>query len=472
MKSLTGRLGHRCRLTTVVWGEPHIEYLLKYNIPTMLAPGNLPAFVSEIETSYVIYTTARDRAALNSSLAFRRLAEMVAVEFHLIEDTEIANPIETHHRFWQKEIRRAAAALEFVFLLPPDVIWSEGSFRHIAEMILRGKEVIFICMSMRAVAETFLPDFSRQYQRGAGMPIAVPPRELVRLSLSHLHPMVAAYLYSSQTFPDHAEFVAWPIEGEGLLLRQLALVPIVFKPDRHQLSEQDLLKSLPDPGVVSFVSSSDDAYIVSLTALGKDNVWYSSSQAFNPRRIAEWWLTYPSPVNHILAGQSFQVHFSERSEKWDLKENHVDAVIGGIMAALLLRQLIDAAQKHGCNRFAEFLAYFYETSCSRGIMADDESFTFLMPNDEVFEAVLSAKIRLLRQNDYDALMSLVRCHYISGTRLWSGQHNNQLRRTNDDLCQNYVIATDIKKYSDFLYHACQSKSDLGEVLIEASHLPS
>jgi hypothetical protein len=64
---------HVCSVfVTVFWGGWHRGTFLNANLPTMLAPGNLPALAVGVDCEYLIYTTAKDAAELEGDLAFAR----------------------------------------------------------------------------------------------------------------------------------------------------------------------------------------------------------------------------------------------------------------------------------------------------------------------------------------------------------------------------------------------------------------
>ena len=73
----------------------------------------------------------------------------------------------------------------------------------------------------------------------------VPPSELMRLAIAHIHPLMAAYDRAATHFPIHPEMILWPIEGDGFLLRLLARELFCFEPGRYPLNAQSLLAQMP-----------------------------------------------------------------------------------------------------------------------------------------------------------------------------------------------------------------------------------
>lgn len=74
-------------LNLVVWGEENIEKCLKYAIPSLLAPGNLPALASESGVIVDIYTSEDERAVIEDDPTFGALAKFAEIRFTEIPDS-------------------------------------------------------------------------------------------------------------------------------------------------------------------------------------------------------------------------------------------------------------------------------------------------------------------------------------------------------------------------------------------------
>src|SRR6266496_2424558 len=69
------------RVLLPVWGEDFVAQFLEYSLPTLLAPGNIPALAKALPTHFVFLTRARDEAAIRAHPACERLSEFSTVEF-------------------------------------------------------------------------------------------------------------------------------------------------------------------------------------------------------------------------------------------------------------------------------------------------------------------------------------------------------------------------------------------------------
>ena len=51
-----------------VWGSSYIDQFLEFGLPTLLAPGNLPALAKALPCEFIILTSARDEVEIKSGL--------------------------------------------------------------------------------------------------------------------------------------------------------------------------------------------------------------------------------------------------------------------------------------------------------------------------------------------------------------------------------------------------------------------
>ena len=74
-------------LSLVIWGEAYVEKCLKYAIPSLLAPGNIPALAAQGGVIVDIYTSEYGRTLLEDDEAFGALTRFAEVKFTEIPDS-------------------------------------------------------------------------------------------------------------------------------------------------------------------------------------------------------------------------------------------------------------------------------------------------------------------------------------------------------------------------------------------------
>ena len=368
--------------STVVWGEWHTGVYLDANLPSLLAPGNLPAFAEKHEVTYRILTSERDIPRIEASAAFQRARSMVSFELVPcpIENTE--DPIAAHHQLWRRSIAEARDAGAMILFVPPDVIWANGSLGHVAKLVEEGKRAVFMTY-MRVISETCIPDMRRHYLAKDGVAIDASPRELVRVCFDHIHPLTLTYLHDSPNFPIHPEFILWPVAGEGYLMRVLVREMFAYDPNLIELNQQALPANVPDPNLIHYINDSDDLFSLSLAPLVKDENWYMEPQQLDPIKIGNWWITYDSPANDVVAKHRFYVHSVPKTpEKWRAAELESDALMRKIANTREVLRVIRGMQSEDTLYARQALSLALSESTLSELIECVQAFTIVVPCDQ------------------------------------------------------------------------------------------
>lgn len=329
-------------MVTAVWGDWHINAHFSVNLPSLLSANNLPAFAAHHALSYEIHTRQADVDRVVNSPAYRRLRELMNVSIHLIADSDLDDPIAAHHKVWSRAMERAKRAGQYALLMPPDVAWSDGSFRHVAGLLSAGKKAILMTY-LRVLGDSFIRDF---VQSPAAEDKGITGQELVFLALRHVHPLMAAYMRDSPYFPIHKEMMLWPVKGEGVLVRVFAREMFLFDPRTFERNYCQLIGNSFRPSDVHFVSDSDDLFAVSLAPPGKDVAWHLDRRAADPHEIGQWWLMYDSPANDFVASHKIRWHFAPATEqRWRARERGSDLLVYRAAIAREQQRVLDALTK-------------------------------------------------------------------------------------------------------------------------------
>lgn len=409
--------GLKVNIVTVVWGEWHNNAFFRLNLPTLFAPDNLPSLIAQCVVTYDIYTRASDIETIIESESYRRLQQMMPVRLymiapHLVADDPVSDPITAASETWHKAVQQAALEGASVLLMPPDVVWSDGSLRHVGELLAQGRKVI-LNFYLRVVADTFIEEFVEHYRVLDGA-IAVPSRELVDFSMHHIHPMMASYDRFWEYFPDHAEMIIWFVRGEGLLVRTLARECLLFDPRAYPLNAKNLIGVEPLPGELEFIADSDDLFAISLTPLGKDlDRWLSVPKKIDQAWLGFWWYAFDSPGNDATAAAKVRIHHTEPSESlWRQVEFGSDLLI---CRAAMGREALRTRQtlhELGCHHAAELLALAIETRAILRLTSDSGRFIVLAPSDKEIDLRPEQLNALLAEPHGTGINRLIRAHVV------------------------------------------------------------
>jgi hypothetical protein len=401
--------------SSAVWGPWHTGAFLTVDLPSLLAPGNLPAFAAGHKVLYRIFTSAADARQIAASPAFQRARELVDFEFVECITGQPAAPIAMHHAIWRRSIADARRAGAMILFIPPDVVWSNGSFAHVADLAASGKRAIVITY-LRVLPETCLPEVERLYRRAATPVIDAPARSLVDLAMRHIHPLALTYMRDSANFPVHPEFILWPVREEGLLMRVLVREMFAFDPQWIELNEQALVAHRIDPDIVHVVTDSDDLFSLSLAPADQDIEWYATPQTLQPLKIASWWLSYDSPLNDLIAAKYFHIHAGPCTpEKWRSVGHQSDVLIRRITGLREVVRVLSAMARPDIEQARRVLAAsLAETRLARVLRGTAPTRLLLPDNRAVIRWVLDGGDAMLRPPAARRLADLVLDHAIAG----------------------------------------------------------
>src|ERR1700686_3397459 len=69
-----------------VWGVRFVRQFLEFTLPTLLAPGNVPALAKALPCQFTVLTSGRDLHLLREHRAWHRLEQICRADIELIDD--------------------------------------------------------------------------------------------------------------------------------------------------------------------------------------------------------------------------------------------------------------------------------------------------------------------------------------------------------------------------------------------------
>jgi hypothetical protein len=402
----------RLTMVTAVWGKWHLDMHFNVNLPTLLAPGNLPALAEQCEMTYYIFTRKADFRRVDTAPETEVLRQIMSVEIRWLDEADLKDPIATHHKAWNQAIREAAANGSLALLMPPDVAWADNSFASIVKRLKNGARAIFMTY-LRAESSSFVEALLERKPDGE-IVNRVPPQEMVELCVRSLHPLMAAYLRDSDYFPIHPEMILWAVPGEGFAVRVLAREMFIFDPRCVEFNAVSLLAQPLGEETMSFMADSDELFAVSLATLGKDVAWHVNAHKADPVEIAGWWLTYDSPVNDFMVSQKIRWHFAPvTEEKWRAKERGCDLFVRRVALTREGMRIWQAMCELECTNASLALSLAVHTGVFQRGARGRGGAIVLVPSDAAFAREENTYFeRLLTPEGAQMLAKLIRAHHI------------------------------------------------------------
>jgi hypothetical protein len=261
-----------------VWGVGFVRQFLDYSLPTLLAPGNIPALAEALPTRFVFLTRAQDEAAIRAHPACRHLAQLSDVGFSHIDDLIApGNHSTTITLAFARGVRAAGTEMldTCFFFLVADYIMADGSLAAVLAHMRRGASAVQV--GNFQVDEATAAGWLDQRLAGAGTSLALPPREVMRWALGCMHPLTAANIVN---FPlchnSAANRLLWRVDADTLIGRFYLLHMICIRPEVTDFvvgasCDYSFVPEMCPSGNVVTIADSDDYLVVEVQPSGHEN---------------------------------------------------------------------------------------------------------------------------------------------------------------------------------------------------------
>lgn len=295
-------------LIVTFWGERFAEFICKFTLRSLLAPGNIPALENRERCRFLICTPRSDQTLLHGMAAFRALVDAIPVTFI---DNEEACPGE--HKYVR--MARGHALLTqrcyedgaIGIFISPDSIYPDGSLAEAQRLAKLGKELV-LCAAIRFDMEGVEAALASAGHLGESQVLSLSKRDAVAIGLRHLHAESRASNWVAPNFgrlhPWHGRryFLTccyWDVPGEdGVIIVTHNWTPFLMNFTtlrRHSVDALDgraidgdyIFENFSDQGIgsrIHVVEDSDSLFLLGLTP----------ADEMMPPEEAPWWLNWPA----------------------------------------------------------------------------------------------------------------------------------------------------------------------------------
>jgi hypothetical protein len=212
----------------VVWGESYRRYFLRFLLPSLLSPGNIPALEDRALCKFLIATTQADWAIIQEDPVFQRLTSLVAVihhEFPMPSDDDNKYLVMSAGHCWASELTFRDQA--YGVFVTPDLMLSDGSVATLERLAKQGRNVV-LCAAIRFSTEGMLPDIENRYRTSEHDPLVLDARGLMDVALANKHPETLRYEYESAWLADMPWTLYWRVpDATGILLHTYSWAPLL-----------------------------------------------------------------------------------------------------------------------------------------------------------------------------------------------------------------------------------------------------
>jgi len=328
-------------LINAVWGEEYTNFFLNLCLPTQLSPENIPAFKNVERAVYKIYTTAKDAETIFRHPIYSVLSAAIETEIKIFNFSESYLQNYKHQTLTYCHQHAVVEAYQEncgIIFLVADGAYADGSFKNLIRISKSGKRAIMLC-TYRIAKETFVPEFLRLFNPNRELTISASPRELVRLSLKHLHPTTKVLFWQRNGCNSfHPSMLFWSVGDEGLVARSFHTHPLMIIPSRKDV--------LPYPTIdgkyvsLACPNLEDDVYVVE----DSDYIYYAelSNSEMYPEHIrpqgitneeeVACWMTQATDIFHRYCFQHHKIlhHANDITPEWEIIKKETEKVTAKI----------------------------------------------------------------------------------------------------------------------------------------------
>src|SRR6516165_4756341 len=259
----------RIKVLEPVWGYEFTQQFLNVSLPTLLAPGNLPALAETLPTEFIFLTGRRDEPMIRDSAGYRRLSAICPVSFRLIDDIIThGNHSTTVTLAFAGAVRRTGEAMldTCFFFLVSDYIVADGSFASVIKLMLGGASAVQ-SGNFQIIAEEALPWLERERVPGQDA-LVLPPRRLMQQTLRYVHPSTIANTVNLPvSHNSHANRLFWRVDGNTLIGRFYLLHMLCIRPEVADFvigasCDYSFIPEMCPSGNVAIMADSDEYLVV------------------------------------------------------------------------------------------------------------------------------------------------------------------------------------------------------------------
>lgn len=217
---------------SIAWGEAFVEKFMNYHVPSLLAPGNIPALARRKKVIHSIVTTERDRQRIVAHPVFKRLRRFAEVVFTCFPEELLERRLRDEFNFYyfygfldHQSVLLAQALRAELYLLPVDIVISRDSLANVGRSLDQGTD----CCSTAGIEcdPADLRAWLDGRPRGKMGDLDLPVDELLTAAIA----MPDAYCRSlvmspeNQAFCRHPRELIWPMPN-GLAIHSIFMHPV------------------------------------------------------------------------------------------------------------------------------------------------------------------------------------------------------------------------------------------------------
>ena len=259
------------KLLLPIWGHRYVSQFLELGLPTLIAPGNIPALAKTLPCEFEILTSSEDETYVRQHPTFHRLTQICRVFFRRVDHlVMVGNNSTTLTLAYAEAVRATGPSMldTCFFFLAADYIVADGSLANVLARMQAGSSAVQVG-NFQVIAEEAMP-WLRDQMVSEAASLAFPARQLMRWALAHLHPAtIANTVNSAQSHNTHTNRLFWRADRDTLVGRFFLMHMIAIRPEVTNFNvgascDYSFIPEMCPSGNVSVLTDSDDFLVVEM----------------------------------------------------------------------------------------------------------------------------------------------------------------------------------------------------------------
>jgi hypothetical protein len=349
---ISGKTGRRpparaVRLLLPVWGNRYVRQFLDFSLPTMLAPGNLPALTGTLPCSFVLLTSSDDARFIADHPGYQFLSSVCSTEIQLIDDLITGDNYSTTITLaYERAVRATGAEMldTCFFFLISDYLVADGSLRNALARVLAGASGVF-AGNFQIIQEDAAPEFYENFEQD-GPELTIAPRELMSWALDHLHPMTTGNMVNfTLSHTAHTNRLFWRVDQDTLIGRFYLMHMICIRPEVADFvigssCDYSFIPEMCPSGSIEALTDSDEYLVVEMQPRDHERAFLRMGP-FDPDALAETLSEWTTARHRENAGWTLVFHAKDLPGRLPAVRAEADRFV-----ALVGARLSSAPQPH------------------------------------------------------------------------------------------------------------------------------
>ena len=340
------------QLIVPVWGENYTRLFAEVSLPTLMAPGNIPALPHPERHVLTIYTTPDDRRLIEAAPVFGPLSAAIRVEFHPVRARvgAIFNSYDVQSDCFRRAIRLAHTADRAMVFLTPDLIMADGGLRGLARIASTSVRAV-LGVGIRLEKDRVRDRLLAEYRSSAGDAITIGPRDLTRLALDALHPIARQHMLRSDSEEILPSNLCWRVGKEGLVAHCFHLHPFLIYPRIRNAPFSNTVDgdyveaACPDPTDVHVITDSDEFSAWELSGPGQ---CVPGVKRADPMEMIDWVCKWTTPRHRAQIKVPIRIHsgLADR-DAWAATEREAQAAVASLLSVAEAKEALAGSRSSG-----------------------------------------------------------------------------------------------------------------------------